>query len=294
MALNQQRIVSVEEGSNSATINRATQMRRDNDTVKNPKITLYDIDYAILYEIGENMRIKVAENGRTIDVPAIYADGETWSQIRGRGYLRDTKRKIMAPIIAIRRTSVDADDRIPTLDLNFFTSRRRFYPYKSFGNQYDRFGNQQNRKPSEEYYLVDIPTYVRVSYDVVVWTKYVEQMNVIVQAMIAQSNHMWGDSYTFRTAADSVSMNNSVNTGEDRIISSTLTLTVDGYLREEFEYHDATIQKAFTLKTVHFSNEQEQLDFYIEEPFIPTEPPHVSTEPYYLQQRNRKRNLRYR
>lgn len=294
MAINQRRIVSVEEGTNAGAISRAEQVRRDDDTVKSPKITLYDIDYAILYEIGENMGLQVPENGKIIDVPVIYADSELWTQIRGRGYIRDSKRRVMAPVVALRRTSVDADDRLPTLDLNHYVSRRKFYPYKSLANRYDRFGNQSNRKPVNEFYLIDFPTYVRVSYDVIVWTKYMEQLNIICQAIIAQSNHMWGDAFTFRTVANNISMDTTNNSGEDRVVSATLTLQVDGYLREEFEYQETTIQKAFTVKTVRFLNEQEQFEFYSEEPVFELTREAISPEPYTDMNSNRKRNIRYR
>lgn len=294
MARNQERIPPVEEGRSTLGVDRVYQTRRDTDTVKSPKITLYDIDYAMLYELGENMRLKVPERGRMIDVPTIYADSETWTQIRGRGFIRDDKRKIMAPMIAIRRTGVDNDDRLPILDLNQYVTRRKFYPYKVRANQYDRFGNQITRKPEQEYYYVDMPTYVRVSYDVMIWTHMIEQMNIIVQAMLAQSNHMWGDAYTFRVFVDSMSMNTSNNTGQDRIVTSTVPLTVDGYLREEFEYHEPTMNKAFSVKKVRFDNEREELDFYLDEPYFPNNPPHISQEPFHIMNKVRKRNLRYR
>lgn len=294
MARNQDRIVPFEEGRVSGYPGRESQMRRDNDTVKSPKITLYDVDYAMMYEIGENMKIKVPEKGRMIDVPVIYADSETWTQIRARGYVRDAKRKAMAPIIAIRRTSVDPDDRLPLLDLNQYVSRRRFYPYKSRSNQYDRFGDQVIRQPENEFYYVDLPTYVRVNYDVVIWTNLIEQLNIVYQILLAQSNHVWGDAYSFRVFVGSMSMNTSTNSGEDRIVSATVSLVVDGYLREEFEYHEPTLNKAFSIKKVRFDNEQEELDVYIEPPFFADASTHISQEPFHIMNKVKKRNLRYR
>ena len=37
--------------------NRADEIRRDNDTVKIPKVTLYDIDYSIYYHLAFNLKL---------------------------------------------------------------------------------------------------------------------------------------------------------------------------------------------------------------------------------------------
>jgi hypothetical protein len=294
MADNQRRIPPFEGGFQTGDINRARQMRRDNDTVKTPKITLYDIDYAILYHLSQNMKLKVTQEGRSIDVPVVYADGEKWAQVRSRGFMRDSKNKVMAPIIAIRRSNVETDSRLPILDLNNYVPHRKFYPYKTMNMQYDKLSGQVARKPSYEFYMVDAPNFVRVQYDIILWTNTVEQMNNLTQAIITVSNHMWGDYYTFRTVVTNMAMNNTNSVGEDRVVSTNIALQVDGYLREEFEYHESTVRKAYTIKTVNFENEKEEFDFYIEEPSMFHDRRHVSSEPKHIQLMNKRRNLRYR
>ena len=294
MAENQNRIPPYEEGKQTGDINRAYQMRRDNDTVKTPKVTLYDIDYAIMYHMGEAMKLEVIEGERKVPVPVLYADGEKWAQIKTRGYLRDEKNRAMAPMIVLRRTNVDADDRLPIVDLNNYVPYRKFYPYRTMNMQYDKLSGQTLRKPSYEFYMVDVPNYVRVTYDVVIWTYMIEQMNTLVQSLIAVSNHMWGDYYTFRTQVLSTSMNTTNNVGEDRLVSTTVSLQVDGYLQEEYEYHESTMRKAYTIKKVRFENEQEDFDFYIDEPSIFHTNRHISSEPKHIQRMNKRRNLRYR
>ena len=51
--------------------NRSNDTRRDNDSFKTPSITLYDIDYAILYFLKEKINFQIEENGRMINVPVI-------------------------------------------------------------------------------------------------------------------------------------------------------------------------------------------------------------------------------
>tara|TARA_R110000822_G_scaffold128195_21_gene263945 strand:- start:1774 stop:2658 length:885 start_codon:yes stop_codon:yes gene_type:complete len=294
MATNQNRIPTFEDGFETGNANRANELRRDNDTVKTPKITLYDIDYSILYHLAHNMKLKIVENGRSIDIPVIFSSGEKWAQIKSRGYMRDDENKVMAPLIVIRRTSVEADSRIPIMDLNNHVPSRRFYPYKTMNMQYDKLTGQSVRKPSYEFYKVDMPNFVRVSYELVVWTYMVNQMNSMVQAITAVSNHMWGDYHSFRTVVDNVSMNTTNNSGEDRLVSTTLSLTVDGRLLEEDEYHESTIRKAYTVKKVDFKDEQDNFDFYIDNPTKFNETTHISQEPKHIQRMKKRRNIRYR
>lgn len=244
-----------ERGSSAGYINRADQTRRDNDTVKVPSITIYDVDYAISHHLSENVKLFVTEGGRVIPVKVIYADGEKWSQIRQHGYMRDKDRKALAPVCAIRRTSIGDDDRIPMLNTNLVGPSIKIIPHKTLGMQYDRQVGQYLTKDSYEFYLMDAPNYARISYDLIVWTDLIEQMNGIVEKIIPISDHVWGDFYKFRTHVDSINHETVNVPGEDRLIKTTMTLTVDAFFRNEFEYDQQTMQKAYSLKRVKFMEE---------------------------------------
>ena len=69
--------------------NRADQVRRDNDIVKTPKVTIEDVDFAIISYLRDVIKPQVIENGQTIDVPIMYANGEKWAQVQSRGFMRD-------------------------------------------------------------------------------------------------------------------------------------------------------------------------------------------------------------
>lgn len=245
-----------EQGRISDAPNRADQMRRDNDTVKVPKITPYDIDYAIYYHLSEAIRPVVSEQGGvSVQVPVYFANAEKWSQIRSQGFMRDNNSKAIAPAIVIRRTSIAADDRLPIVDLNQYNPTYRLAPMRTSGMQWDRLSGQYKRKESVEYYLVDMPDYVRVNYDLVVWTDLQEQMNDVVHLIMNASDHVWGDFNKFRVNVQDVTHDNTNLPGEDRIVKSTITLQVDGYLRSEYEYQQSKIQKQYSLKTVKFLSE---------------------------------------
>ncbi len=260
-----------QQGTSTSIGNRANEIRRDDDVIKIPKITLYDIDYAIYYHLNDNVKPRVVENGISIPVPVQFANGEKWSQIRSNGFLRDGNKKIQAPLIILRRNDVSADERLNFLSTNtfgpnVFTPKGKILPYRTSNMQYDRTAGQYLSKDSYEFYIVDVPDYCRVTYDLIIWTDLIEQMNTIVQNLIPLSDHVWGDYHKFRTKIMSITHDNINAPGEDRIIKTNISLQVDGYLRNEYEYHGSKIQKAYSLKRVDFLNETTDEIIYEQDP----------------------------
>lgn len=269
-----------QEGRSGNYVNRAQEMRRDNDIIKIPKVTLFDIDYAVYFHLAENLKPVVTQNDVQVPVPVMFANGEKWAQIRKYGFLRDSNKKVFAPVMVLRRTNVANDDRLPIVNLNVFwpqafSPKTKIIPYKTTNMVYDRIAGQYVSKDSYEFYLTDVPDYVRVNYELIIWTDLQEQMNVLVQGIIPLSDHVWGDYWKFRTNVQDITHDNVNIPGEDRLVKSTVTLQVDGYLRNEFEYHTSKIMKAYSIKKVRFLEENtEQVLFdQIQELSSPKLPP---------------------
>lgn len=240
-----------QEGKLSVSTDRSQAMRRDDDLVKVPRVTLYDIDYAVYYHLTQNIKIQVVDNDTAIQVPVMFSNGEKWSQIRQHGYLRGADKKVLAPVMIIRRTGIDTDDRIPMSD----GAAYKLFPYKQKGMQWDEKAGQYLKKDTIEYYMVNFPDYVIVNYELIIWTDLQEQMNSIVQSIIPTGWTAWGDTHTFTTSVDGISHDNVNVPGEDRLVKTTMNLKVDGYLREEFEYQTSNLQKQHSIKTVRFLEE---------------------------------------
>jgi len=62
--------------SRNPEINRAYQVRRDDDVIKTPKCTIYDVDFALMSYIRDIIKPQIIENESIIDVPIMYANGE--------------------------------------------------------------------------------------------------------------------------------------------------------------------------------------------------------------------------
>ena len=82
-----------------ATVNRATQVRRDQDKFKNFTITLLDIDTAIFEYMDKVINLTVEDNGENVKVPIFYGSPERWKSIQTDGGIRDNQGKLQLPAI---------------------------------------------------------------------------------------------------------------------------------------------------------------------------------------------------
>ena len=87
--------------------NRHLEIKRDDDNILDPSITLKDIDSAVLYYLSEELNLAVESNGETIKVPIIYGSGERWKTVQADGYYRDKNGRIQTPLIKFKRTSIE-------------------------------------------------------------------------------------------------------------------------------------------------------------------------------------------
>ena len=237
--------------------NRAEQVRRDNDIIKTPKITIEDVDFAILSFIRDVIKPHVIENGQSIDVPVMYTNGEKWAQVQAKGYMRDRKGKIMTPIISIRRASIIERDTLKSLGVNQNPAGNDFiYQNKhSVKNRYDRFSLINGEQRSKEYYASPVPEFVDVAYEFLLWTEYTEQMNSLVEQIMPTNGFAYGTTFKFPTMLQDVSFETTNATGEDRVVRATIPATVKGTLLMPFELKRSNFEKAHSIKKIVFGKE---------------------------------------
>ena len=240
-------------------LNRGYLYSRSGENIKNPEVTLIDIDSSILFYFENVIQPSIEENGENIKVPIMYASPERWSAIKNKGFLRDKKRQVITPVIVYRRTSVTKDDTVPQdkLDANnphmFYTFEKKF----SQINKYDNFSQQIGLLPQREYYNVMMPDYVTVSYDFIIWTSYIEQMNKIVEKVVYSDGAYWGDpeKMKFRSSVESFEDATEISDNE-RLVRTNFSVTLRGYLLPKGNFdHRSTTQKFLTPKKVIFGTE---------------------------------------
>ena len=238
-------------------VNRGLERSRNTDTTKNISVGLMDIDSAIQFYFDDVIKPKVKENGTMVKVPLLYGSPERWAQAQKRGFIYDNKQQLIIPLIVFKRTSIEKDndllaDKLNPKDPQLFYSFQKKYTTQ---NRYDKFAVQQGLNKSRELYKVAVPDYVRLSYEFVIWTSYVEQMNKIVEQIIYSEGSYWGEDgkFKFRTQIDNYTDASEINVNQERIIKTTFSVTLNGYLLPEEFGEKVITEKEFTPKRIIFN-----------------------------------------
>jgi hypothetical protein len=238
--------------------NRGTIKSRNNDTVKNVEVGLLDVDASIMYYFNNVIKPTVIEQGEEVKVPLMYANPERWATIRKQGFLRDSKRQVITPVIAFKRTSMAkrteiAVDKLDANDPKLFYSFEKKY---SSQNRYNRFSTDQGILPQRELYNVAMPDYVTLNYECVIWTAYIEQMNKIIEKVNWADGSYWGEpgKLKFRSNIESFEDSTEMSEGE-RFIKTTFSLQLYGYLVPESFNEKINTQKFITPKKIDIIDE---------------------------------------
>ena len=165
----------------------------------------------------------------------------------------------MAPIIMYRRASMDRDYNIGNkLDANNPVNYAVVSKGYQKNNTYSHFDLLNNRKPVQTLQVVVIPDYVTLTYECVIWTYYIEQMNKIVESINYAANAYWGDParFKFHARIDTFTNNETVNQGEERLIKTNFSIKLHGYIIPEVINQDlASIKKYNTKGKVTITSE---------------------------------------
>jgi hypothetical protein len=196
-------------------------------------ITLTTIDETLIKYLNERIRPLVTQDKRQIPVPIMYGNPERWKSVQKDGVLRDYKGKIQLPLIMIRRSGMKKNIKINSpvnkyLEREFETGWNKYNPY-------DRFAALNGIKPVKQRLTTITPDYFDLTYECVVWTEYMEQMNRIVEQISFEDDEFWGDRnrYKFRTRIDEYKMENTLPAEKDRLVKTLFTLNVAAYLLPE-------------------------------------------------------------
>ncbi len=112
-------------------------------------------------------------------------------------------------------------------------------------NAYDNFNVLNNIKPQKVKYAVVVPDYITLTYSCAINTYYMDQLNKIVEAIEYASDSYWGDParFQFRAMIDSFSIATELKDKEERTVSSTFSIKLNGYIIPDTIQKDATALK---------------------------------------------------
>jgi hypothetical protein len=223
---------SIEEGTVFSQ-NRAKDISRKNDKIKDISIGLADIDGAIQYYFDNTIKPSVIQNGSRIKVPVLYGDAEKWKMVQSDGFYRDHNGKIMVPLIMFKRTNVEKNrtlgNKLDGNEAHLFNVFETRYNKKNFYNSFDIL---TNTVPSKQYYVSVVPDYVTVTYECILFTNFVEQNNKLIEAIEYASDSYWGDfkRWHFRTKIDTFTVTNVIEQDSDRVVKTNFSMVLNGYI----------------------------------------------------------------
>ena len=255
------------------TNNRALQTSFSDDTTKPFSVGIQDLDEAVFYYFESVIKPFTIQNGERIPVPVLYGDPEKWQNYQKMGFLRDLKGSLMAPLIIFKRNSIEKNRTIANkLDANnpqnFGVFTKKYNP----ANSYDNFHVLNNRTPIETYYAVIMPDYLTITYQFVVFTYYVEQLNRIIEAIEYASDAYWGnpERYQFKAMINSFGFQTELAEKSERIVRSTFDLKLNGYIIPNVVQKDMNAIKKFSSKSkIIFDMETSSTpDYYENKAFV--------------------------
>jgi hypothetical protein len=239
--------------------NRATKYNFKDDTVKPFTVGIEDIDNAVFYYFNNVIKPFVIQNSQRIEVPVIYGSPERWKSVQKDGYYRDKLNKVMMPLIMVKRNDITKNrtigNKLDANQPNLYVAFKKQYSPKNF---YGNFGVLNNRVPEREYYANVMPDYVTITYECMVMTYYMDQMNKIVEAINYASDSYWGDParFKFKSAIDSFNTVTELSTDQDRIVRSTFQIKLNGYIIPDVVQKDLTaLKKLPSISKVTFTME---------------------------------------
>lgn len=213
------------------TQNRGNDTKVDTgDTSIN--VTLLTIDETIIKYLSNRIEPLVSQDGKSIKVPVIYGNPERWKSVQKDGVLRDKFNKIQLPIIMIRRVSLKkSKSNSPVnkyLEREFETGWNKYNPY-------DKFALANNIRPVKKYITTPTPDYFDISYECIIWTEYMEQMNKLIEQISFEDDEFWGErgKYKFRTQIDEYKTETTLPDIQDRLVRTKFNLNVSAYLIPE-------------------------------------------------------------
>jgi hypothetical protein len=243
------------------TLNRGNELASSMNQADadNLSVGLETIDEAVKYYFENKIRPSVMMNGERINVPIMYATPESWDSIQKNGMYRDKNGRILSPLIVFKRGSLDIDKtKGNKLDGNMIHNFHLFKTKYNRKNQYTPFGRIGNVSQNEEFKLIAVPDYVTVSYNCVLITDYIEQNNKIIEDINFVSDAYWGEpnKFNFKANIQNYQQAIDISLGDDRVVKTTFTLVINGYLiNNNLVRQMAGAKKFYSKSTISFGLE---------------------------------------
>ena len=238
--------------------------------------TLETIDYAFYNYINEKLNLFTDTNKGRVKVPVLWVTAERAFQVKNNKGLRDKNGILKLPIISIERTGVKKDPemkgvawanipeqndekggavkvarRIKQDKTSNFLNADSFrkagtMSSATVGVGQLNFPNRNRGKVVYETITMPIPTYINVTYEVMIKTEYQQQMNDLISPFLAKTGQITNffikhEGHKFEGFIDGslAIKNNLSNLAEaERAYETTINIRILGYILGEGSNRD--------------------------------------------------------
>lgn len=224
-------------------------------------VGIEDVDRAVMsYFKGLSMSLSVAGENRPI--PIIWAGSERWAAMRDKKPLLDKAGTLILPQISIRRTDINramqmyglpGADQPLTVKIKIADKNHKYKNIKNYYQLVNQSSAGNSRRSSKmkgydkdldkrdnlyDIYVVPFPKFFELSYELVVWTQYLQDLNHIVEKIISSFYHRKMFSapsdkgyYFTCIAEDEISPGTNFEdySAEERMIRYTMTFKSNGF-----------------------------------------------------------------
>lgn len=210
---------------------------------------LYELDESVKNYFDEYINIFINENSQKIKVPIHIATPERWSQIKQFRSLRDGKKQLILPIMAIKRNdiSIPAEFYIPKITNSNVMIKKQIAKESSW----------KSGDPIYEIKSFKIPTYIQSTYTIYLATRYNSSLNQIIQKILSFGQNGYitsksGINIKWELGGFSNNSNEDDFSDEIRLYSSECDFTIESYITINQDEKDNII-KTFSGNQIKFN-----------------------------------------
>jgi len=147
----------------------------------------------------------------------------------------------------VQRTNLEKDRsvtaKVDSNSPNLYYTLNKGYNSKNF---YNPFNVLNNRKPVQQTEMIVVGDFVTMTYECVMQTYYMEQLNKLIESIEYASDSYWGDPqrYKFRCFIDSFGSTTELTQSTERLVRGNFTIRLRGQIIPEVKQKDLNSLKA--------------------------------------------------
>lgn len=152
---------------------------------------------------------------------------------RKDGVVRDeVTSKLLTPLIMLKRTNITRSQPTNPNNKYMYTTLENRWNAR---NAYDKHAVRNRVTPSRSLIAVMVPDYIDLTYEVLLWTNYQEQMDSLIEQINIEADDYWGEknNYKFKVSIDEFQNTSELPASQDRVVRTSFTMKISAYLIPE-------------------------------------------------------------